>query len=97
MRGYRSEGSVSIGFLKDRLLDKNSEVSLIVDKLFVKGFVARNENQVDRRQKDVEISSTGLAFIEKMIDCENKTDTLLHNLTLDEVQELNRLLDKIRG
>ena len=97
LRGYRSEGPVSIGFLKDRMLDKNSDVSRIVDKLFEKGFVARNENAVDRRQKDVEITATGLAFIEKMCDCEKKTDTLLQNLTLEEVQELNRILDKIRG
>jgi hypothetical protein len=50
-----------------------------------------------RRQKDVAITVTGLAFIEKMVDCEKKTDSLLQNLTLEEVQEPNRILDKIRG
>jgi len=97
LRGFRSEGPVSIGFLKERMLDKNSDVSRIVDKLFEKEFVDRKENIVDRRQKDVEITDKGLEFLAKMCDCEKKTDTLLQNLTLEEVQELNRMLDKVRG
>ena len=97
LRGFRSEGPVSIGFLKERMLDKNSDVSRIVDKLFEKGLVDRKENAADRRQKDVEITEKGLTYIAQMGDCEIKADTLLQNLTLEEVQELSRLLDKIRG
>jgi DNA-binding MarR family transcriptional regulator len=97
LRGFRADGPVSIGFLKDRMLDKNSDVSRIVDKLYENGLVSRKENEIDRRQKDVEISEKGLAQIEKMVDCEIKADTLLENLSPDEVQELSRLLDKIRG
>jgi len=96
LKGYRSEGSVSIGFLKERMLDKNSDVSRIVDKLFTQGLIDRKENSLDRRQKEIGITEKGLSLIISMIDCENKADTLLKNLSLDEVQELNRLLDKIR-
>jgi MarR family transcriptional regulator, multiple gene regulator MgrA len=96
LRGFQSNGPVSIGFLKDRMLDKSSDVSRIVDKLYEKGLINRKENVKDRRQKDVEITEKGLATISKMIDCESKADTLLQNLTLEEVQELNRLLDKVR-
>lgn len=96
LNGFRSEGAVSIGFLKDRMLDKNSDVSRIVDKLFEKGFVNRKENVNDRRQKDVEITVAGMQLISTMNDCEQKADTLLQNLTIEEVQELNKLLDKIR-
>lgn len=96
LKGYRSEGSVSIGFLKERMLDKNSDVSRIVDKLFIQGFIDRKENLLDRRQKDISITDKGLSLIATMSDCESKTDTLLKNLSLEEVQELNRLLDTIR-
>ena len=96
LRGFRSEGPSSIGFLKERMLDRSSDVSRLVDKLFEKGLVSRCENAVDRRQKDVEISENGLALLAGMGDCDAKADTLLQNLTDDEVNELNRLLDKIR-
>jgi hypothetical protein len=31
-----------------------------------------------------------------MFNCEQKADTLLKNLTIEEVKEFNRLLDKIK-
>ncbi len=97
LRGYRKEGPASIGFLKERMLDKNSDVSRIVDKLYEKGLVERKENADDRRQKDIEISKKGLELLAAMDDCERKTDSLLENLNPHEVKELNNLLDKIRS
>jgi len=95
--GFRSQGPVSIGFLKERMLDKNSDVSRIVDKLFKQKLVSRQESACDRRQKDVEITSQGITLISSMKDCEKKADTLLQNLSAKEIKQLNILLDKIRG
>ncbi|HPD95712.1 MAG: MarR family transcriptional regulator [Bacteroidales bacterium] len=97
LRGFRSEAPVSIGFIKERMLDRNSDVSRIVDKLYAKGLVNRTENKTDRRQKSVEITETGLQLLDNMFDCESKVDTLLSKLSSDEVNRLNDLLDKIRG
>lgn len=96
LRGFRSEAPLSIGFIKERMLDRDSDVSRIVDRLYEKGYVTRTENPNDRRQKSVEITREGLALLDQMYSCELKADTLLSNLTPDEVNELNRLLDKIR-
>lgn len=96
LRGNRNLGPVSIGFLKERMLDKNSDVSRIVDKLFEQGFVNRTENNSDRRVKDVEITQKGLDLINEMRELIEFEDNMLKNLTEDEVIELNRLLDKIR-
>ncbi len=97
LRGFRSEAPVSIGFIKDRMLDKNSDVSRIVDKLYERGLITRCEKSTDRRQKDVDISDKGLKLLSSMDECEKQVDTLLSNLTEDEVKQLNTLLDKIRG
>ncbi len=96
LRGFRSECPVSIGFLKERMLEKNSDVSRLVDKLFRKGLVDRNENRTNRRQKDVDITKKGLELLFELKEYEKKIDRLLLNLTEDEVGQLNRLLDKIR-
>jgi MarR family transcriptional regulator, multiple gene regulator MgrA len=97
LRGFRSEGPSSIGFLKERMLDKSSDVSRIVDKLYEKGLIDRKENAIDRRQKDLDITEKGMTLLSGMDDCEKKVDSLLKNLTEDEIIELNRLLDKIRN
>jgi len=96
LRGFRSEPSICIGFIKERMLDKDSDVSRIVDRLVEKGLVSRKEDAADRRQKALEITKKGLDLLDSMFHCEQEADTLLKNLTPDEVVELNRLLDKIR-
>lgn len=97
LRGFRSEAPLSIGFIKERMLDKDSDVSRIVDRLFQKKMLTRCENNTDRRQKSVEITDKGLELLSSMLECEKKVDTILGNLTEDEVKQLNYLLDKIRS
>jgi DNA-binding MarR family transcriptional regulator len=59
--------------------------------------LTRCENNTDRRQKSVEITDKGLELLSSMLECEKKVDTILGNLTEDEVKQLNFLLDKIRS
>ncbi|MBD77802.1 MAG: MarR family transcriptional regulator [Crocinitomicaceae bacterium] len=89
--------AVSIGLIKERMLDGNSDVSRIVERLFKKGLVKRKESKMDRRQKDVLISQEGLTLLNKMALCEKQEDELLSNLNEKEVVFLNILLDKIRN
>ncbi len=97
LRGFRSEGAVSIGFLKERMLDKHSDVSRLVDKLHERGLIDRTENKEDRRQKAIIITPKGLELLSAMDECEEKVDTLLGRLDPEEILVLNKLLDKIRG
>ena len=96
LRGFRSVAPLTIGFIKERMLDKDSDVSRIVDRLFEKGLLTRKENSEDRRQKSVVITDKGLALLDSMFECEKTADTLLKNLTNEEILELNRLLNKVR-
>ncbi len=89
--------SVSIGFIKERMLERNSDVSRIVDRLYNKKLVERKENKSDRRQKDVLITKKGVDLLGKMTDCEEQEDANLSKLSKKEVKLLNELLDKIRS
>ena len=96
LRGFRSQAPLSIGFIKERMLDRDSDVSRLIDRLYEKGLVNRTENPEDRRQKSVEITEKGLLLLETMFECKTMEDSMLKCLTELEVRELNRLLDKIR-
>ena len=89
--------AVSIGFIKDRMLERNSDVSRIVDRLYKKKLVERKENESDRRQKDVQITKKGSDLLGKMTGCEEQEDANLAKLSKKEVKLLNDLLDKIRS
>lgn len=95
LRGF-GERPRSINFLKERMLDRNPDVSRLVDKLYQRKLIRRTECNEDRRQKDVEITRSGLDVLSQMDECEKKVDMLLANLSQEEVKQLNFLLDKIR-
>jgi len=83
--------------LKERMIDKMSDASRIVDRLVQKGLVSRCTNTRDRRAVDIRISDQGLEVLSK-IDIEFKSrDFLKNNLTQDEAGKLSDLLDKLRG
>lgn len=87
----------TINLLKERMIDKMSDASRIVDRLVQKGLVSRCTNNKDRRAVDIRISDVGLGTLEKM-DIEFRTkDILQNNLTEEEAGQLSDLLDKLRG
>lgn len=82
--------------IRERMLDKMSDTSRIVDRLVLKGFVKKGECKKDRRLVDVIISEKGKALLEQLDAKERELDNILGNLTPKEAQTLNELLDKIR-
>jgi DNA-binding MarR family transcriptional regulator len=87
----------TINLLKERMLDKMSDASRIVDRLVQKGLVSRCTNSKDRRAVDIRISETGLEIL-SVLDVEFKaSDMLKNNLTEEEAGTLSDLLDKLRG
>lgn len=86
----------TVSLLIERMLDKTSNASRIVDKLEAKELVTRKQCPNDRRTVDVLITDKGLALLKQMDDLDGGSKTGLRNLTEEESAELNRLLDKIR-
>jgi DNA-binding MarR family transcriptional regulator len=88
---------VMINYLVDRLLDKTSNASRIVDKLCRKELVNRSICEGDRRSVDVLITKKALRLLEKIDPVLDESYNRFKNLALDEAKELNELLDKLRG
>ncbi|MFD0762504.1 MarR family winged helix-turn-helix transcriptional regulator [Lutibacter aestuarii] len=86
----------SVNCIKEKMIDKNSDVSRLVDRLLNKKLVIRKECKTDRRQKEIQISQLGIKLIEK-IGCQEKLlSTKINHLSLEEVTQLNQLLEKIK-
>lgn len=87
----------SISLLKDRMLDKMSDASRLVDRLIVKGLVERKTCPNDRRKAEVLITKKGLKLLNKLDKFEEEHKITFGKLTVDEAKTLNDLLDKMRG
>lgn len=87
----------TIKIIKERMLDKMSDASRIVEKLRTKGLVERTTRASDRRNVDVLITKKGLEILEKTDRPEHQLENRLKALSENEIEQLNCLLDKARG
>src|ERR1700729_2646775 len=83
--------------IRQRMLDKMSDTSRIVDRLVKKNLVKKNICKSDKRLVDVIISEKGKKLLEEMDRKEDAMDELLKNLNEADARKLNHLLDKIRS
>jgi DNA-binding MarR family transcriptional regulator len=87
----------TINLLKERMLDKMSDASRIVERLRLKKLLERNQSASDKRSVDIQISPKALDLLEKIDQDLKAFYSLMHNLNKEEIQILNNLLDKLRG
>jgi DNA-binding MarR family transcriptional regulator len=83
--------------IRQRMLDKMSDTSRIVDRLVKKGLLKKNICKSDRRLVDVIITGKGRKLLEKIDVYNEQMDNILSNLTEPDARTLNALLDKLRN
>jgi len=82
--------------IRERMLEKMSDTSRIVDRLIVKGLVKKVVCKTDRRLVDVVISEKGQKLLERLDIRQDELDNVLANISEEEANILSNLLDKIR-
>lgn len=83
--------------ITSRMLDKSSNATRLVEKLRQKGLVKREICETNRRQVDIIITDKGLSLLTKIDKTTDDWMKTMKNLSRQDAQELNRLLDKLRG
>ena len=82
--------------IRERMLDKMSDTSRIVERLLKKGLVEKKVCATDKRLVEVIISKKGLALLERLDKKNTQLDDIPHALNPEEAILLNKLLDKMR-
>ena len=82
--------------IRERMLEKMSDTSRIVDRLITKGLVKKLTCKTDRRLVDVIISDKGKKMLERLDGRQDEIDGVLGNLSEKDADILSDLLDKIR-
>jgi DNA-binding MarR family transcriptional regulator len=96
LRGMHPEPA-SVKLLTERMIDKMSNASRLVEKLKQKGLVERRSCKSDRRQVDVVITEKGLELLAQASEAmEQQMDLTKSQLSQEEAKQLNDLLDALR-
>ena len=83
--------------IRERMLDKMSDTSRIVDRLLLKGLVDKKTCPSDKRLVDISITEEGKKVLAKIDQNEKEMMAVIANLNEEEMKTLNGLLDKMRG
>jgi DNA-binding MarR family transcriptional regulator len=88
--------SISATEIKTRLLDRNSDVSRLLDRLAAKDLITKNTCPQDKRASDIFITQQGLDLLKEIDKSQKEIDEVL-SLSAEEASQLSDLLDKCRG
>ncbi len=91
-----SETPLSTLQIRERMLDKMSDTSRIVDRLVAKGLVKKVVSKKDKRLVDITISAKGRKVLEKLDKEQETMDSIVAAISPAEAKTMNKLLDKIR-
>ncbi|GAA4343282.1 MarR family winged helix-turn-helix transcriptional regulator [Flaviaesturariibacter amylovorans] len=83
--------------IRERMLDKMSDTSRIVDRLVAKELVQKCTCPKDKRLVDVTISPKGLALLEKIDKEGDHIEEIMGRLSEAEATQLSNMLDQLRG
>ena len=96
LRGQKGKPA-SVKLLVERMLDKSSNASRLVDKLLEKGLVQRTTCPDDRRAVEVRITDSGLALLDTLDRQMDQEREIRKRFTAEEAAQLSSLLDKFRS
>ena len=88
--------STSATEIKSRMLDKNSDVSRLLDRLLAKKVITKRVSSNDKRAADVNLTEEGLELLKAIDKKQHQFESVLL-LSDDEALVLSDLLDKSRG
>jgi len=95
LEGQKGQAS-SVLLITERMLDKMSNASRLVDKLFAKKLVSRVQCEKDRRAVDVYILPAGSALIKQIEVNLEEFRKQVGQLGEENLKQLNELLDQFR-
>lgn len=96
LRGQKGN-PVNVNAIKERMVDKSSNVSRITEKLQNKKLIECRPSQTDKRAVDIMITQKGLDLLSAVEGRIHEINNLLAHLEPGELLLLNMLLDKVRN
>ena len=95
VNGSGEEG-ITTSEIRERMLDKMSDASRMVDRLESMGFVTKQRDRNDRRILHIFLTEIGKTLVQRLMERET-IDQLAHGVEEESAQQLNELLDAFRA
>lgn len=96
LRGQQGKPA-SLSCVQERMVDRSSNTTRLVDKLIKKGLTERRVCPSNRRKVEIEITKKGLDVLSELDPRTNAlNESHVKNFSKEELKLFNTLLDKLR-
>jgi len=92
-----AETPLTTSDIRTRMLEKMSDISRLIDRMQGKGWVSKEVRSTDKRLVDITINKEGLRLLTMVNSHSTPLSSFATGLTKNEAEQLNTLLDKLRG
>ncbi|ANI89136.1 hypothetical protein A9P82_07430 [Arachidicoccus ginsenosidimutans] len=93
---HRSDKPLNVLQIRDRMFEKLSDASRLIDRLELKGLVQKKKSVEDRRLVEITLTEKGNALTEKILEAIAELDSPMKELNEEEADVLSELLMKMR-
>ena len=83
--------------IKERMLEKNSDISRLLERMVRKNYITRSQCPNDKRASNVSITGNGLSILKEIDLAIDQHEKAFFKLNPTEARQLSSLLDKARG
>lgn len=83
--------------IKEKMLDRQSDISRLLERLLKKNWVEKKPSLIDRRAFDVMLTESALHLLDSIDPKMHEMDAAISRLSEAECDTLNELLDRSRG
>ncbi len=96
LRGQKGKPA-NLSTIQERMVDRSSNTTRLVDKLIKKGWAQRVVCKQNRRKVEITITASGLDTLKELDPItEESNKNILKNLTEEQLIEINYILDTLR-
>ena len=89
---------IAVQNIQEKMVQRSSNVTRIIDKLLTKGLVSRKECPSNRRRMDITITNSGEALLLQLDKrVEESHQPMSKNLNTEECRQLENLIIKLKG
>jgi len=89
-------GIVSNQYIKDRMVQKDADISRLLVRLVSGGLILKTPKKTDKRQSEIQLSERGKELLKEIETEIHLVDHFFYALSKKEAKLFNALLNKIR-
>jgi len=89
---------ITVQEILEKMIQRSSNVTRIIDKLIDKNYVQRKECPTNRRKMDITITKDGLTLLEQLDEVViGFHEPMANNITVEDAKQLKELILKLKG